>query len=212
MTEETERPEEESGENEEKITLPSSGLAEDILGELSDKVGQVPEQDEAESEPALEESDYALESEEEEEEEKLHLVGFMLSGEEYAFEIGQVQEIIRITGWTRVPNAPGHIMGVINLRGRIIPVVDPKVRMGMTATEQTRDSRIMIVEAGKKVLGLLVDSVSQVLRLPTRVIEEAPEEVSEADRDFIKGVGKLEGRLIILLELDKLAGLKAKAA
>jgi purine-binding chemotaxis protein CheW len=211
MTDDITRPEGEPGVKK-KITLPSSGLAEDILGELGIEVNR-----ETGSEEEAEVSSFSFEEmygfgQGEEKEESLHLVGFMLAGEEYAFDISQVQEIIRVGDWTRVPNAPGHIIGVINLRGRIIPVVDPKVRMGMAGSGRTASSRIMIVEAGRKVLGLLVDSVSQVLRVPTRLVEDAPDEISDDDKDFIRGVGKLEGRLVTLLELHRLVGLKAEAA
>jgi len=194
-------------ENQKKIVLPSSGLAEDILGNIAGADARAKEWHETVSE--MEKDAF---EEKETEEESLHLVGFFLQGEEYALDISQVQEIIRVGGWTRVPNAPGHIKGVINLRGRIIPVVDPKVRMGFAPGEPTKDSRIMVIELGRKVVGMLVDSVSQVLRLPLRTIEEAPSEVMEADKGFVKGVGKMDGRLIILLDFARLAGRESEAA
>jgi len=190
-----------------KIFLPSSGLAEDILGNNAGADSGVSDWHEAVSEMENDAHD-----EKEVEEESLHLVGFFLQGEEYALDISQVQEIIRVGGWTRVPNAPRHIKGVINLRGRIIPVIDPKVRMGFTPGDPTKDSRIMVIELGRKVVGMLVDSVSQVIRLPLRTIEDAPSEVMEADKGFVKGVGKLEGRLIILLDFARLAGRESEAA
>lgn len=199
------------GENktppEKKIELPSSGLAEDILGAMpgsAPEVGDWGDVVRQMSEGRLDEK--------EAEEESLHLVGFFLNDEEYALEIARVQEIIRVGGWTRVPNAPGHIKGVINLRGRIIPVVDPKVRMGFAAGQTGKDSRIIVVEAGRKVIGMLVDRVSQVMRLPLRTIEAAPDEVTEADKGFVKGVGKLDGRLIILLDLASVTGRDSVAA
>jgi purine-binding chemotaxis protein CheW len=190
----------------EKIVLPSSGLAEDILGNVAGAGAKINDWQEAVS--MMEDDAY---EEKKAEEESLHLVGFFLQGEEYALDISQVQEIIRVGGWTRVPNAPGHIKGVINLRGRIIPVIDPKVKMGFAASEPTKDSRIMVIELGRKVIGMLVDSVSQVLRLPLRTIEDPPPEVTESDKGFIKGVGKMDGRLIILLDLARLAGREAEA-
>lgn len=190
-----------------KIELPSSGLAEDILGSVSEPAPQA-----GDWQDVVRQMEEGRAEEKEAEEESLHLVGFFLNDEEYALEISQVQEIIRVGGWTRVPNSPGHIKGVINLRGRIIPVVDPKVRMGFTTGEPTKDSRIIVVEAGRKVIGMLVDRVSQVLRLPLRTIEPAPDEVSEADKGFVKGVGKLDGRLIILLDFAKVAGRDTVAA
>lgn len=190
-----------------KIELPSSGLAEEILGSMPDAAPEV-----GDWQDVVKRMNEGQAEEKKVEEETLHLVGFFLNDEEYALEISQVQEIIRVSGWTRVPNAPGHIKGVINLRGRIIPVVDPKLRMGFTSGEMTKDSRIIVVEAGRKVIGMLVDRVSQVLRLPLRTIETAPDEVTEADKGFVKGVGKLDGRLIILLDLGKVVGREERAA
>ncbi|HEX9860798.1 MAG TPA: chemotaxis protein CheW [Nitrospirota bacterium] len=183
-----------------KIELPASGLAEDILGKITLAGGDYTMTD-----------DGGLLAAEavrggEDEEEALHLVGFMLGSEEYALDISQVQEIIRVSGWTRVPNAPDYIKGVINLRGRIIPVVDPKVRMKFERCEQTKDTRIIVVEAGKKVIGMLVDRVSQVIRLPLKTVEAAPEEVSDSEKGFVTGVGKINGRLILLLALDRVLG------
>ncbi|MBI5190964.1 MAG: chemotaxis protein CheW [Nitrospirae bacterium] len=197
-----------------KITLPSSGLAEDILAAFSggaDGVpGAVPVTEAAVEEETETSSPYASGDvwgeEEKKEEESFHLVGFFLGGEEYALEISRVQEIIRVGGWTRVPNSPGHIKGVINLRGRIIPVVDPKAVMDIKESGLTKGSRIMVIEAGGRVLGMLVDGVSQVMKLPSRVVEPPPDEVAEKDKGFIKGVGKMEGRLIILLDLDSVVG------
>ncbi len=192
-----------------KIVLPSSGLAEDILRahpqESEQAPGPVIKGLDAYEEPVYEED------KKEDEEESLHLVGFYLNDEEYALDISQVQEIIRAGEWTRVPNAPGHIKGVINLRGRIIPVVDLKARMDLRESGLTKNTRIMVVETGRRVLGLLVDGVSQVLRLPTRVVEAAPEEVSESDNGFVKGVGKLDGRLVILLDLARAVGQEENA-
>jgi len=190
-----------------KIELPSSGLAEDILGMFLK--GQTADA----APPDADAGGTVLEiagGQGEEGKDYLHLVGFYLNSEEYALDISQVQEIIRTGGWTRVPNAPGHIKGVINLRGRIIPIVDPKVRMNLALRGLTKSSRIMVVEVGGKIIGILVDGVSQVLRLPTGVVEPAPDEVCEADKGFITGVGKLGGRLIILLDLAKVIGREEK--
>jgi purine-binding chemotaxis protein CheW len=199
----------EPGADKKKIVLPSSGLAEDILAGIKTGIAAGQGRPEEKQEPVFEDKW----DEEKKEEDSLHLVGFFLNSEEYALDISQVQEIIRVGGWTRVPNSPRHIKGVINLRGRIIPVIDPKVRMELMESEPTKDARIMVVEAGDgRVLGILVDGVSQVLRLPTRVVEAAPEEVSDSDKGFIKGVGKPEGRLIILLDLSRVVGREVKAS
>ena len=193
-----------------KIELPSSGLAEDILGSLSavpgpeavnEKTGQTTTVSRGWD---YEDKDGAAEGSEI----WLHLVSFYLGPEEYALEISQVREIIRVNRWTRVPNAPAHVKGVINLRGRIIPVFDPKVRMALPDTPLTRNARVMIVESGPKAIGMLVDGVHQVLKLPLSVVEPPPEEVSGADKGYIRGVGKLSERLIILLDFAKLTASK----
>jgi purine-binding chemotaxis protein CheW len=155
------------------ITLPPSGLAEDIQGIIK------------------------------EEGKELHLVTFNL-GEEYGVPISQVQEIVRVGNITMVPNSPGYIEGVINLRGRVLPVLNLRKRLKLSATEMSKSSRIVVTEIGKKVIGLLVDAVSHVIKVPPGFVENAPEEVLEVDTDYITGVGKLNERLIILLDLEKL--------
>ena len=188
-----------------KIVLPSSGLAEDILAAVAGSQYSVEAQVAAtkETRPSVEEDSA----------DSLHLVSFLLNREEYALDISQVQEIIKLSGWTRVPNAPRHVKGVINLRGRIIPVIDPKLKMGLPESPLNgKNTRVIIVEAGGRVLGMAVDSVNQVLRLPSDVVEPPPDTVTGADEGFIKGVGKLAGRIIILLNVEKVLGKDEKAA
>ncbi len=181
-----------------KITLPTSGLAEEILG----RAGAPPEA------PHGPEGETGRHNQAKSAGEMLHLVGFFLGQEEYALEIVRVQEIIRAGRWTWVPNAPAHVKGVINLRGRIIPVMDLKARIGMGYADVVKDSRIIVVEAGDKTvgggkaLGLLVDRVSQVFKMPGDVVEPPPEEISGAGNGYINGVGKMDGRLIILLDFE----------
>ena len=127
----------------------------------------------------------------------LHIVTFNL-GEEYGVPISQVQEIVRVGSITMVPNSPSYMEGVINLRGRVLPVLNLRKRLRLSATEMSNASRIMVIEVGNKVIGLLVDAVSQVIKVPLSSVETAPEEVLEVDTDYIKGVGKLENRLVIL--------------
>ncbi len=133
----------------------------------------------------------------------IQLVTFSLGTEEFSIDILKVQEIIRPMDITRVPGAPEFIEGVINLRGRVIPVMDLRRRLGMQAQEETRDTRIVVVEVGGKTVGLKVDSVSEVLRLSTDRIEPPPSFDSVQNTDCIRGVGKLEDRLIILLDVEK---------
>ncbi|HWI40891.1 MAG TPA: chemotaxis protein CheW [Verrucomicrobiae bacterium] len=130
-----------------------------------------------------------------------HLVTFRLDREEFGVEIHSVQEIIRATDITPVPGAPSHVEGVINLRGKIIPVVNLRRRFGLGAREKDDQERIVVVELGEKRLGMLVDSVSQVLKIPAGVVEEIPEEATSLDHSYILGVGKLEDHLIIILDL-----------
>ncbi len=139
-------------------------------------------------------------------EEVLQFVTFTLDNEDYAVDILNVQEINRVTEITRVPNSPDYVEGVINLRGKVIPVIN--LRKKFQFKEKTTDdtSRIIIMEIHGITNGLIVDSVSEVLRVPSSVIEPPPPMSSELDSKFIKGIAKLKDRLIILLDIDKLIG------
>ncbi len=136
----------------------------------------------------------------------LQLVSFEIGPEEYAIPILAVQEINRMMSITRVPNAPESVEGVINLRGRIIPVVDLRKKFGMDVSEDSADTRIIVVEVGDegRVLGFMVDRVNQVLRLGRDIVDPAPSVSGATSADFIDGVGKLDDRLLILLNLDRL--------
>lgn len=134
---------------------------------------------------------------------ELHLVTFNL-GEKHGVPIHQVQEIVRVGSITKVPNSPFYMEGVINLRGRVLPVLNLRKRLKLSAGTIDKDSRIVVTELGSKVIGLLVDSVSHVIKAPAESIEAAPEEVLEVDTDYITGVAKLSNRLVILLDLEKL--------
>jgi purine-binding chemotaxis protein CheW len=138
-----------------------------------------------------------------EEPKDVHLVTFNL-GEEYGVPIGQVQEIVRVGGITMVPNSPPYMEGVINLRGRVLPVLNLRKRLGLSGKAISSASRIVVTEIGNKVIGLLVDAVSHVIKIPSENVEPAPEEVLEIDTDYITGVGKLNDKMIILLDLERL--------
>jgi purine-binding chemotaxis protein CheW len=138
-----------------------------------------------------------------EEKKDFHLVTFNL-GEEYGVPIRQVQEIVRVGGITTVPNSPSYMEGVINLRGRVLPVLNLRKRLKLPQGNLDKASRIVVTEIGNKVIGLLVDAVSHVIRLQEAVVEAAPEEVLDVDIDYITGVAKLREKLIILLDLEKL--------
>ena len=134
----------------------------------------------------------------------LQLVIFQLGGEEFGVEIMQVQEIIRMPEITRIPQSPVYVEGVINLRGKIIVVINLDTRFDLNSKELDDDSRIIIVEVGDNVVGMVVDSVSEVLRLSTSNVEPAPEIISaKIKADYLKGVGKLDDRLLILLDLER---------
>src|SRR5579875_3223808 len=122
--------------------------------------------------------------------ETVHLVCFRLGAEEYGLDIGQVQEINRMMPITRVPRAPSFMKGVVDLRERF----------GMATVEPTKATRIVVVEVGHNRVGLIVDGVSEVMKIPVERIDPAPEMLSEAQAGYVKGVGKSGDRLIVLLE------------
>ena len=139
-------------------------------------------------------------------EQVLQFVTFTLGNEEYAVDILSVQEINRITEITIVPNSPDYVEGVINLRGKVIPVINLRKKFGLADKETDDSSRIIIMEIQGITNGLIVDSVSEVLRILTNTIEPAPPMSSNISSQFIKGIAKLENRLIILIDLDRLLG------
>ena len=137
--------------------------------------------------------------------ELLQLVTFNIAEEEFGVDILSVQEIIRLMQITTVPRAPACIEGVINLRGKVIPVIDMRKRFNLPAVERDSHTRIIVMEFGSsKIVGFLVDAVSEVLRIPANTVEPAPAVVSGVGSEYIKGVGKLDDRLLILLDLDRL--------
>ncbi|MDY6856905.1 MAG: chemotaxis protein CheW [Thermodesulfobacteriota bacterium] len=134
----------------------------------------------------------------------LQLVTFNISNEEFGLDILKVHEIIRMLEITRIPGAPQFVEGVINLRGRIIPVIDLRKRFNFEKKEPDKLTRIVVVEIEEKIVGFIVDSVSEVLRLPYSKVEPPPPIVGGIDSEYISGVGKLDNRLLILLDLGKL--------
>jgi purine-binding chemotaxis protein CheW len=134
----------------------------------------------------------------------IQVVSFKLGSEEYGVDIAQVQEINRMVAITHVPRAPQFMEGVINLRGQLIPIIDLRTRFGMPRAEHTKNTRIVVTEIGTKRVGMVVDSVSEVLRLPVDQIEAAPDMITGVDTEYIRGVGKIEDRLIILLDLARI--------
>ncbi len=136
--------------------------------------------------------------------EQEQLVVFEVSGESFGIDISLVQEIIRLQPITEVPKAPIYVKGVINLRGKVIPIIDLRERFGFVTAEETKATRIVVVNVLGNTVGMIVDAVSEVLRLATGSIEPPSTIVESIGSQYLKGIGKLEDRLIILLDLDKL--------
>jgi purine-binding chemotaxis protein CheW len=137
-------------------------------------------------------------------EKELQVVGLRIGRETFGLPISIVREIVRVPEITSVPNAPDYIEGVINLRGRIIPIVDLRKRFGQKTFEPNKKNRIVVVELGARAFGLIVNSASEVLRIPPSEIEEPNNVFQEGELDYITGVGKLNGRLVILLDVDRI--------
>jgi purine-binding chemotaxis protein CheW len=138
------------------------------------------------------------------EERELSLVVFRLDLEEYAVPIQVVREVVRVGDITRVPHAPAHIRGVMNLRGRILPVVETRSRLGLGPAELTSASRVLVIELDQRIVGMLVDGVGQVTRLREGHITTAPEEVRTAAAAGVTRVGRVGDRLLVLVDLDRL--------
>lgn len=132
----------------------------------------------------------------------LQLVIFQLGGEEFGVDIMAVQEIIKMPAITAIPQAPEYVSGVINLRGRIIVVINLGKKFNIMSSENNDDYKVIVVELENQIIGMMVDSVSEVLRIPTTSVDPAPDIIkSGVSSNYIQGVGKLDDRLLILLDL-----------
>lgn len=134
----------------------------------------------------------------------LQWVTFRLAGETYGVNVMQVQEVLRYTEIAPVPGAPSYVIGIINLRGNVVTVIDTRERFALPPDEITDNSRIVIIEADSHVVGILVDSVAEVVYLRQSEIETAPNVGNEESAKFIQGVCHKNNELLILIELDKL--------
>lgn len=143
--------------------------------------------------------------------EELQLVSFNIGSEEFGVDILKVQEIIRMVEITRVPQAPHYVEGVINLRGKVIPIVDLRKRFSLQMKEYDKNTRIVVVDIDGSIMGMIVDAVSEVLRLPASTIEPPPDIVTGVNAEYIKGVAKLENRLLIFLDLSRVVDFKELA-
>ena len=131
-------------------------------------------------------------------------VSFVINKEIYGVPILSVREIIRHQQLTRIPKSAEYIEGVLNLRGKVIPVFNLRKKFGLTETEMDNSTRIVVVEVGSKVIGMIVDHVSEVLEIKQESIDPPPLVGSDVDIDFISGMGKLEEKLIILLDINRI--------
>lgn len=133
---------------------------------------------------------------------EMQLVVFELGDESYAVDISRVQDINRMQEITEIPHAPESVVGVINLRGRVIPVIDLRKRFGLPEAVHTKDTRIVVVHLEGNLIGVIVDAVSQVLRIPTDIVEPPSPVLAGVDSKYLRGIAKLDDRLVILLDLD----------
>src|SRR5437870_5852666 len=134
----------------------------------------------------------------------LHIVGFQVGRETYAVPIASLHEIVRLTEITAVPDAPEYIEGVINLRGKIVSVIDLRKRFGEKEAAVTRKNRILVVESSGRLTGLIVDSASDVLKISAEDVEPPPAVFQEGGLNCVTGLGKVRGRLVVLLDMSKL--------
>ena len=161
-------------------------------------VNRLLEQTQKEGNADAENSDELLDSEVQQ------LVSFMLDEVEYGVDILCVHEILRFPDMTRLPNTPEFIKGVINLRGNVIPVVDVRIRFGFPLGEVTDLTRIIVIETNGKQVGLLVDNVHQVVRIPVANIDPPSDLMTGMSEDFISGIGRLKDRLIVILNMSNI--------
>jgi len=129
-------------------------------------------------------------------------ISFSVGEEEYGLELLRVKEVIRVREITWLPKAPSFVKGIINLRGDVIPIIDLRDKFGLEAKEATANTRVIVVEVEGKLMGMVVDSASQVVRIPADQIDPPPPVFGGRAQDFITGVGKIEDKLIILLNSD----------
>jgi purine-binding chemotaxis protein CheW len=142
--------------------------------------------------------------------ELLQLVSFKIGNEEFGIDILNVKEINRMVNITKVPNSPVFVEGIINLRGQVIPVIDLRTKLGMPKKDHDKDTRIVVVDIEGRTVGFLVDAVSEVLRIPRNITEAPPDITTGKNSEYITAIGKLEDRLLTLLDLNKVLAKEEK--
>ena len=140
------------------------------------------------------------------------MVVFGLGSEMYGVNIAMVESIIKMQAITKMPHAPYYVEGVTNLRGKVLPVLDLRRRFGMPPQEADKHSRIIVININQTGVGMIVDGVSEVLTVPEQSVEPTPPMAATVDAAFITGIAKLEGRLVILLDLDRVLSIHEQAA
>jgi purine-binding chemotaxis protein CheW len=138
---------------------------------------------------------------------ELHIVGFQVGRETYGVPITSLHEIVRVPEITAVPDAPDYMEGVINLRGKIVSVIDLRKRLGEKKVNSSRRNRILVVEHNGRLSGLIVDSASEVLKIPAADVEPSPASLQEGGLNCVTGLAKHQGRLIVLLDMTRLLDL-----
>ena len=133
----------------------------------------------------------------------VQLVGFIIGEEEYAVPILSIQEIIKPISWTRVPQTPKYILGVFNLRGSVIPLIDLRVKFGLGAKNHNEETRFFVLKEGDDVAGFVIDRLTMALRINKKDIGSAPDTMA-GDESMIDGVGKQEDRILTILKVNKL--------
>jgi len=134
---------------------------------------------------------------------QIELLGFMLSDEQYALDILEIKEIVRLHAITPVPRSPDWLKGIVTLRGVIVLIFDLRTRLGLAQAEHGPDTRIVVVYRGEEFAGLIVDSITQVMRLPVDAIEPPPQTIGQVEAEYLRGVARFRDQLVILLNLDR---------
>jgi len=134
---------------------------------------------------------------------QIELLGFMLADEEYALDILEVKEIVRLQSITLVPRSPAWLAGIVTLRGVIVPIFDLRRRLGLAQVEHGPDARIVVTYRGEEFAGLIVDRITQVMRLPVEAVEPPPHTIGQVEAEYLRGVARFHDRLLILLNLPR---------